>query len=66
MDTALATLIVSTSGPVITSVFGMFFMANQVGKRLDDWNKRREDRSNRLGKRIDDSRTDVKDSRSEF
>jgi CHAD domain-containing protein len=27
---------VSTSGAVITGVFGMFFTANQLGKRIDD------------------------------
>jgi hypothetical protein len=36
MDAALTTTIVSTSGAVITGVFGMFFTANQLGKRIDD------------------------------
>jgi hypothetical protein len=36
MDTALITTIVSTSGAVITGIFGMFFTANQLGKRIDD------------------------------
>jgi hypothetical protein len=36
MDTALTTTIVSTSGAVITGIFGMFFTANQLGKRIDD------------------------------
>jgi hypothetical protein len=36
MDTALMTTIVSTSGAVITGIFGMFFTANQLGKRIDD------------------------------
>jgi len=36
MDTALTTTIVSTSGAVITSVLGMFFMVSQVGRRIDD------------------------------
>jgi hypothetical protein len=36
MDTTLTTAIVSTSGAVITGVFGMFFTANQLGKRIDD------------------------------
>jgi hypothetical protein len=36
MDTALTTTIVSTSGAVITGVFGMFFAVNQLGKRIDD------------------------------
>ncbi len=36
MDTALTTTIVSTSGAVITGVFGTFFTANQLGKRIDD------------------------------
>jgi CHAD domain-containing protein len=59
MDTALTTTIVSTSGAVITGVFGMFFTANQLGKRIDDI-------SNQLGKRIDDLRVDVRELRSEF
>ena len=36
MDTTLTTTIVSTSGAVITGIFGMFFTANQLGKRIDD------------------------------
>jgi len=36
MDTTLTTAIVSTSGAVITGVFGMFFTANQLGRRIDD------------------------------
>lgn len=36
MDTALTTTIVSTGGAVITGIFGMFFTANQLGKRIDD------------------------------
>jgi hypothetical protein len=36
MDTALTTTIVSTSGAVITGIMGMFFTANQLGKRIDD------------------------------
>ncbi len=36
MDTALTTTIVSTSGAMITGVFGMFFAVNQLGKRIDD------------------------------
>jgi len=36
MDTALTTRIVSTSGAVITGICGMFFTANQLGKRIDD------------------------------
>jgi vacuolar-type H+-ATPase subunit I/STV1 len=81
MDTALTTTIVSTSGAVITGVFGMFFTANQLGKRIDDVNtqlgkrlddtanqlgKRIDDLGNQLGKRIDDLRVDVKELHSEF
>jgi hypothetical protein len=36
MDTTLTTTIVSTSVAVITGIFGMFFTANQLGKRIDD------------------------------
>ena len=36
MDTTLTTTIVSTSGAVVTGIFGMFFTANQLGKRIDD------------------------------
>lgn len=36
MDTTLTTTIVSTSGAVITGIFGMFSTANQLGKRIDD------------------------------
>ena len=59
MDTTLTTTIVSTSGAVITGIFGMFFTANQLGKRIDD-------NGNQLGKRIDDLRGDVKELRAEF
>lgn len=55
MDTTLTTTIVSTGGAVITGIFGMFFTANQLGKRIDDF-----------GKRIDDLRVDVRDLGSEF
>ncbi len=55
MDTALATTIISTSGAVLTGIFGMFFTANQLGKRMDDF-----------GKRFDDMRGDFKDLRSEI
>ncbi len=81
MDTALLTTIVSTSGAVITGVFGMFFMANQLGRRIDDSNvslgkriddlnvslgKRIDDLNVSLSKRIDDLRTEFKELRSEF
>jgi len=59
MDTALTTTIVSTSGAVITGIFGMFFTANQLGKRIDDT-------TNQLGKRLDDLRVDIRELRSEF
>ena len=59
MDTALTTTIVSTSGAVITGIFGMFFTANQLSKRIDD-------ATVQLGKRIDDLRGDIKELRSEF
>lgn len=39
MDPALATTVVSTSGAVIVGVFGMFFTASQIGKRIDDTNQ---------------------------
>jgi hypothetical protein len=55
MDPALATTIVSTSGPVITSVLGMFIMVNQVGRRIDNMNKR-------LGERIDNLRASALDT----
>jgi len=35
MDTALMTTIVSTSGPLIISVCGVFIMVHQVGRRID-------------------------------
>ena len=57
MDTALATTIVSTGGVVITSVLGMFIMVNQVGRRIDNMNKR-------LGKRIDDLGANVSERHS--
>lgn len=59
MDTALTTTIVSTSGAAITGILGMFFTANQLGKRIDDT-------TNQLGKRIDDLRGDIRELRSEF
>lgn len=36
MDSTFTTTIVSTSGAVITGIGGMFFTANQLGKRIDD------------------------------
>jgi hypothetical protein len=36
VDQALATTLISTSGSVIVGVFGMFFTANQLGRRIDD------------------------------
>jgi hypothetical protein len=70
MDTALTTTIVSTSGAVITGVFGMFFAVNQLGKRIDEVSnqlgKRIDDSSIQLGKRIDDLRADVRVLSSEF
>lgn len=36
MDTTLTNTIVGTSGAMITGIFGMFFTANQLGKRIDD------------------------------
>jgi hypothetical protein len=70
MDTALLTTIVSTSGAVITGIFGMFFTANQLGRRIDDTTnqlgKRIDDTANQLGKRIDDLRGDIRELRSEF
>ena len=36
MDTAIMTTIVPTAGAVITGIFGMFFTANQIGRRMDD------------------------------
>ncbi len=35
MDTTLTATIVSTSGAVITAIFGMFFTANQLAERID-------------------------------
>ena len=34
METTLLTTIVSTSGAVITGIFGMFFAANNLGDEL--------------------------------
>ncbi len=39
MDPALTSTIVSTGGAVIVGVFGMFFTANQIGRRIDDTNQ---------------------------
>ena len=53
MDTALLTTIVSTGGAVIVGVFGMFFTANQLGRRIDDLradsNARMGEINNRMG-----------------
>jgi hypothetical protein len=57
MDTALTTTIVSTSGPAIISVLGMFIMVNQVGKRIDRISKQ-------LVKRTDDLRVDARQQHS--
>jgi hypothetical protein len=35
MDSVLATVIVSSAGSVIVAVFGMYFMTNEVGRRID-------------------------------
>jgi hypothetical protein len=43
MDPALTTTIVSTGGPVIVGVFGMFFTANQIGRRIDNTNQNLRD-----------------------
>ncbi|MFZ0588869.1 MAG: hypothetical protein WAM39_00150, partial [Bryobacteraceae bacterium] len=51
--------IVSTSGAVIVGVFGMFFTANQLGRRIDDL---RVD----LNRRIDDTNQNLRDLRNEF
>lgn len=59
MDAALATTIVSTGGAVIVGVFGMFFTANQLGRRIDDL---RVD----LNRRIDDTNQSLRDLRNEF
>ena len=40
MDTVTINILVSTGGAVIVGVFGMFFTANQLGKRIDDTNTR--------------------------
>ena len=53
MDTALLTTIVSTGGAVIVGLFGMFFTANQLGRRIDDLrtdsNARMGEINNRMG-----------------
>jgi hypothetical protein len=81
MDSALLTTLISTGGAVITGVFGMFFTANQLGKRMDDLNnkvdKRIDDSNKQLGQRIDDLRislsrdmdglrNEIKEFRAEF
>jgi hypothetical protein len=43
MDPTLSTTIVSTGGAVIVGVFGMFFTANQIGRRIDDTNQNLRD-----------------------
>ncbi|HEX4809561.1 MAG TPA: hypothetical protein VH325_11565 [Bryobacteraceae bacterium] len=43
MDAALATTLVSTAGSVIVGIFGMFFTANQIGRRIDDTNQNLRD-----------------------
>ena len=66
MDTALATTIVSSGGAVIVGVFGMFFTANQLGKRMDDLNSQLGKRMDDLNSRINELRDDLKDLRNEF
>jgi hypothetical protein len=66
MDTGVTTTIVSTSGAVITGVLGMFFTANQLGRRIDDIANQLGRRIDDTGKRIDDLRGDIKELRSEF
>ena len=36
MENATINILISTSGSVIFGIFGMFFTANQLGKRIDD------------------------------
>ncbi len=36
MENATINILISTSGSVIVGIFGMFFTANQLGKRIDD------------------------------
>ena len=55
IDPNLATVIVSTGGSVLVGIFGMFFTANQLGRRIDDTNAR-----------ISELRVDFRELRSEF
>ncbi len=59
MDAGLTTTIVSTGGAVIVGVFGMFFTANQLGRRIDDLRADTNSRMKELG-------DDLKDLRNEF
>ena len=43
MDPTLTTTLVSTGGAVIVGVLGMFFTANQIGRRIDDTNQNLRD-----------------------
>jgi hypothetical protein len=70
MDTALLTTLISTSGAVITGVFGMFFTANQLGKRIDDLRvsltRDIDTLRGQVSRDMDSLRSDLKDLRTEF
>ncbi|HEX4230356.1 MAG TPA: hypothetical protein VHZ07_16895 [Bryobacteraceae bacterium] len=55
----MATAIVSSAGSVIVAIFGMFFTANQLGRRIDDTNQS-------LNRRIDELNANFREFRSEF
>ncbi|HEX4808323.1 MAG TPA: hypothetical protein VH325_05305 [Bryobacteraceae bacterium] len=59
MDSALATTIVSSAGSVIVGVFGMFFTANQLGRRIDETN-------HNLNRRMDELNANVREFRTGF
>ncbi len=66
MDAALTTTIVSTGGAVIVGVFGMFFTANQLGRRIDDLRADTNNRMKELREDLKELREDLKDLRNEF
>ena len=66
MDSTLATAIVSSAGSVIVAIFGMFFTANQLGRRIDDSNHRIDEINQGLNRRIDELNGNFREFRSEF
>jgi hypothetical protein len=60
----------STSGAVITGVFGLFFTANQLGKRIDDLQvsltRNIDTLRGQVTRDMHSLRSDLKDLRTEF